>query len=93
MNETRMIYRPEGYPVSFEWHGRAYIDVYSMEDSTPDSKSSEGVFQRASAEGAPFAAIGVWDYGKGKPSIPVTREAFEAECDEWIKENREDYAL
>lgn len=100
MNETRMIYRPEGYPVSFEWEGGAYIDLYSMEtghSSEPKPGDSEGSYQRASASqnGAPFHAIGVWDYGTDKPSIPVTREAFVKECDEWLSDpsNRRDYGL
>lgn len=98
MNETRMIYRPDKYAVSFEWQGGSYIDVFSMEtghSSEPMPNDSEGVYQRASAKGAPFHAIGVWDYGTGKPSIPVTRDAFERECDEWLSDadNRRDYGI
>ena len=93
MNDGRMIYRPDGKDVSFEWHGGAYIDIYSMTDDNPNSDSGEGEFQRASANGAPFANIGVWDYGTDKPSIPVTREAFELECDAWLDENAKDYGL
>lgn len=102
MNETRMIYRPDGVPVSFEWHGGSYIDLYSMED-VPEAKfraiatNAGGAWEMLSASegGAPFACINVWDYVKDVPSIPVTREAFIAECDEWLADpdNRRDYGL
>lgn len=96
MNKTRMIYRPDGKGVSFEWHGGAYIDVYSMDtghSSEPKPKDSEGIYQRASAGDAPFHTIGVWDYGTDKPEIPVTREAFERECNEWLAEYAQDYGI
>jgi len=89
----RLVYRPNGKGVSFEWEGGAYIDIFSMTDDSPNPNATEGAFQRASAGDAPFANIGVRDYGNGKSSIPFSREAFELECDAWLDDNAQDYGL
>jgi hypothetical protein len=32
------------------------------------------------------AVLNVWDHANGRPTIERTQEAFEAECDEWVRE-------
>lgn len=98
MNEQRMIYRPDGCPVSFEWSGGAYIDIFPMETGHASERNrvqGEGWHQRqqAAGNGVAFAIIGVWDYSEGKPTIPVTRKAMVKKCDDWLAENREYYGL
>lgn len=98
MNDKRMIYRPEGYPLSFEWSGGAYIDIYSMDDAYPwpgDPNTGRFERQHAARNDAPFTCINVWDYATDQPTIPRTHEGLKSACDEWLADpdNRESYGL
>lgn len=97
MNNKRMIYRPDDYPLSFEWSGGAYIDIYSMDDARPDKRDRTGRFemQHAAQRGAPFEVINVWDYATDQPTVPRTHEGLKSACDEWLADpdNRESYGL
>ena len=60
------------------WHGGEYIDVGSVQ-----------TIGEAGIDGDDFHAydvINVWDYAAGKPRIPRTLEAFQARCEEWMRE-------
>ncbi len=65
--------------ITFVWHGGNYIDLYW-----------EDAYRLRGEDAAPFTADNVWDYGKDAPTIERTQAAFEAECAEWLANNRED---
>lgn len=73
MAASEFSYTDEGTGVRFEWEGGEYIDAFKV------------------GEEYPFEAINVRDYSPGADTddveIDKTQEAFEAYCQQWIKEN------
>jgi len=61
---------PDFTDLVFTWSGGAYIDVWFSHPSNNDPAG---------------AVINVYDYAKGKPSIPFTPKAMERACKRYVR--------
>lgn len=64
--------------VTFVYHGGPYINVYWRD-----------AYALRPDDAVPFTCIGVWDYPGGRSTVTSEAE-FQAQCAEWIEDNRGD---
>lgn len=70
MSNAQITLYPEFTDLVFSWKGGAYIEIWFSDPSNDDHTGQ---------------VINVFDYAKGKPSIPFTPRAMERAVKTWVK--------
>jgi hypothetical protein len=79
-----MEYLHEATNILAQWHGGEYIELgyRAAADTGPFNNHGEPSYR--AGEFVANEVINVWDYAEGKPRIPRTLDALQAEVDEHI---------
>lgn len=86
-----MLFVREVNGLRFEWQGGEYIDIFTRTKRKGSPQEALWITNNTMREPGWYYTdtnINVWDYDKGKPSMPRTQTAFDREVDKWIADNQ-----